>query len=121
MILSRRFLMVGLTSTGFSFAALRAAAAAPAPAGAAISGAGLSGRRLGSSIEILSLDPLGPAARSGLRPGDRVVDWVGGDLLQLGQALNGAPESRLILTVMRGVRQRQVQLVLEGDNQTVRP
>jgi S1-C subfamily serine protease len=120
MTLSRRSLLAGITSVGLVSLPSVGAAAEASP-GADVTGAGLLGRGFGASVEILWVDPLGPAARSGLREGDRVVGWADGELPQLGRALNGAPDSRLVLTVIRGASQRQVQLVLEGEGQIVRP
>lgn len=99
-----------------------ALAAGPALAAEATPVAGWAGVRLtpsGRIATIADLDPLGPAARAGLRPGDVVLGCNGGGLDRL-DALNGPPGEQVELIVRRGTARRAVRLVLE-DAESARP
>jgi predicted metalloprotease with PDZ domain len=109
MHLSRRAAFAGLGAVGLSLAAVPAFAQEQTETG----WAGVTLALSGETARIVDLDPLGPAARAGLRSGDLVLSWNGGDLAALPAALNGSPGSRLELSVARGERRRSVRLVLE--------
>jgi S1-C subfamily serine protease len=110
---TRRAMLWALSGAGLLLAAGPALAAegeAPPPA------AGWAGVTLvvsGGVARIAQLDPLGPAARAGLRPGDLVLAWKGGGLATLPAALAGPPGEQLDLSVRRGQTSRTVRLVLE--------
>jgi S1-C subfamily serine protease len=98
---------------------LLAAAPALAAEGEAPPVAGWAGVTLtlaGGVVRIADLDPLGPAARAGLRPGDVVLAWKGGELAALPAALAGPPGEQLDLSVRRGRASRTVRLVLEAQD-----
>ncbi|NBB15238.1 PDZ domain-containing protein [Caulobacter sp. SLTY] len=110
MHLSRRAALAGLGAVGLSLAAAPAFAQDEARSG----WAGVSLTVTDGAAHIADLDPLGPAARAGLRAGDLVLGWSGGALSALPAALSGPPGERLDLTVARGDRRRTVRLVLEA-------
>lgn len=110
MHLSRRAAFAGLGAAGLSLAAAPAFAQdEPGPGWAGVTLA-----IAGGSAQIATLDPLGPAARAGLRPGDLVLGWNGGDLATLPAALSGPPGGQLNISVIRGGQRRTVRLVLEA-------
>lgn len=108
-------MLCGLGGAGLLLAAAPALAAegdAPPVAG----WAGVTLTLAGGVARIWQLDPLGPAARAGLRHGDVVLAWNGGGVETLSTALAGAPGQQLDLTVRRGQGRRQVRLVLEAQD-----
>lgn len=116
---TRRMILRGLGGAGL----LLAAAPALAAEGETSPVAGWAGVTLsiaGGVGRIALLDPLGPAARAGLRPGDVVLAWNGGNLATLPVALAGPPGAQLELSVRRGQGRRQVRLVLEA-RESARP
>jgi S1-C subfamily serine protease len=102
-------MLCGLGGAGLWLAATPALAAETPPAG----WAGVALTVAGREARIAELDPLGPAARAGLRPGDVVIAWNGGGLETLPAALAGPPGERVDLAVRRGQARRTVRLVLE--------
>lgn len=122
---SRRAVIVGLAVGGLWVAAgsARAAESSPGPDPLA-DGSGWSGVELllaGGVWRISSLDPLGPAARAGLRVGDVIVDWSDGPLGALPAGLVGPPDFRYDLTVDRGGVRRPLCIILEQLPSAVRP
>ena len=104
-------MLCGLGGAGLLLAAAPALAAeAPPVAG----WAGVTLQIAGKVARIEALDPLGPAARAGLRPGDVVLAWSGGGLESLPAALAGPPGEQVALSVRRGQVPRTVRLVLEA-------
>lgn len=115
---TRRTLLWALSAGGLLPAAAPAVAADEVPPGASWSGVDLYIARGGARIE--ALDPLGPAARAGLRPGDLVTGCDGGGLDQLPVAFSGPPGTLVELAVRRGQARRTVRLVLETQ-ESARP
>ncbi|HYE44454.1 MAG TPA: hypothetical protein VEA44_01640 [Caulobacter sp.] len=116
MTMSRRAALGGLGAAGLALAA------APAFAQEVV-GPGWAGVILtlaGETAGITALDPLGPAARAGLRPGDLITGWSGGGLAGLPAALAGPPGERFELSIRRGEASRTVRLVLE-ERDSARP
>ncbi|MDB5468736.1 MAG: hypothetical protein JWR84_296 [Caulobacter sp.] len=116
---TRRAMLWALSGAGLMLAATPALAADDAPI-PAVGWAGVTLTLAGDVARIGELDPLGPAARAGLRPGDLVYGCNGGGLGRLGAALAGPPGERVDLAVRRGAAQRLVRLVLE-ERDSVRP
>lgn len=77
--------------------------------------------RAGGAWRIVMLDPLGPAARAGLRQGDLVIGWSGGSLETLSPSLAGAAGARFDLTADRAGASRPVCIILEQLEPGVRP
>lgn len=112
-------MLCGLCGAGLMLAAAPALAAdEPPPAGVGWSGVTLT--VAGDVAAIARLDPLGPAARAGLRPGDLVLGCDGGGVDRLPAALARAPGERVDLVVQRGPGRRTVRVVLE-DQESARP
>ena len=105
----------GLGGAGLMLAATPVLAAEETQA-PATGWAGVTLTLAGAVARIAELDPLGPAARAGLRPGDVVVGCNGGGLDRLATILAGAPGERVDLAVRRGSAQRSVRLVLEAQD-----
>ena len=112
-------MLAALSGAGLLLAAAPALAADDAPT-VVVGWSGVSLTVRGGVATIADLDPLGPAARAGLRPGDLVFGCNGGGLDRLASALSGPPGERVDLAVRRGVSQRLVRLVLE-EQDSVRP
>ncbi|WGM40265.1 PDZ domain-containing protein [Caulobacter sp. NIBR1757] len=109
---TRRALLSAMGGAGLLLAAaptLAAEDAAPGPKG----WSGVDLQIAGGVASIRELDPFGPAARAGLRPGDLVIGCNGGGLGQLPVALGGPPGEQVELAVLRGQSLRTVRLVLE--------
>ncbi|MDO9337740.1 MAG: PDZ domain-containing protein [Caulobacter sp.] len=112
---TRRMMLRGLCGGGLLLAAAPALAMeadAPPPEG----WAGVRLAIVGGEGRITQLDPLGPAARAGLRTGDVVIAGNGGGLETLSAALAGAPGEQVALEVRRGQGRRTVRLVLEQQD-----
>ncbi len=115
---TRRTLLCALGGAGLLLAATPALATEDVPA-PPVGWAGVSLTPVGDLATITRLDPLGPAARAGLRPGDVVLGCNGGGLDRL-TALAGPPGAQVELIVRRGAARRTVRLVLE-EPETARP
>ena len=116
---TRRTLLLAIGAGGLLLAAAPAVAAEDAP----LPASGWSGVYLNiapGAASIRDLDPLGPAARAGLRPGDLVTGCNGGGLDQLPVAFSGPPGTLVELAVRRGQARRTVRLVLEVE-ESARP
>ena len=116
---TRRTLLCGLGGVGLMLAAAPALAAEDT----ATSMRGWSGvdLQVGDGVaSIRDLEPLGPAARAGLRPGDLIVGCNGGGVSLLPAALSGQPGELVELMVRRGTGRRIVRLVLE-EPESARP
>ena len=108
---TRRTLLCVLGGAGLILAAAPTMAA-EAPASVA-GWAGVTLNQAGDVARISELDPLGPAARAGLRSGDLVFGCNGGGLDRLAAALAAPPGEQVDLAVRRGTARRTVRLVLE--------
>ncbi len=116
---TRRTLLWALSAGGLLLAAAPAVAADEAP----LPVSGWSGVDLDVArgvAGIRDLDPFGPAARAGLRPGDLVIGCNGGGLDRLPVAFSGPPGTLVELAVRRGQARRTVRLVLEVE-ESARP
>lgn len=116
---TRRAMLCGLGGAGLLLVAAPALAAEDAPPPVA-GWAGVTLTIAGDNAGIAQLDPLGPAARAGLRPGDLVFGCNGGGLDRLAAALAGPPGALVELDVRRGAARRNVRLVLEVE-ESARP
>lgn len=115
---TRRTLLCALGGAGLLLATTPALASEDAPA-PVVGRAGVSLTPVGNLATVAWLDPLGPAARAGLRPGDVVLGCNGGGLDRL-TALGGPPGEQVELIVRRGAVRRTVRLVLE-EPESARP
>lgn len=75
---------------------------------------------VGKEAQIAQLDPMGPAARAGLRPGDVLLGANGGGVDYIPGALSARAGEQVELMVRRGTARRTVRLVLE-DPESARP
>ncbi|MBX3480053.1 MAG: hypothetical protein KF842_06610 [Caulobacter sp.] len=121
---SRRAMIVTLAAGGLLATAAPVLAAevdAVDPVGETPGWSGVELARDGAAWRIVMLEPLGPAARAGLRPGDLVAGWSGGSLEALSPSLAGPAGDRFDLTTIRAGVPRPVCIILEQPDPEVRP
>jgi S1-C subfamily serine protease len=119
---SRRAMLMAFSGAGLLLAAAPALAAEDfdPPHVPPRGWSGLTVILVGKEARIAQLEPLGPAARAGLRPGDVLLGANGGGVDYIPGALSARPGEQVELMVRRGTSRRTVRLVLE-EPESARP